>query len=225
MLDLMESKLAFFTPKGIAIPVAVSAFPDELYQAPRSWTEKAHPKLIHYNKLDKGGHSPRGNSRSYSLRKCARDLVALLDLSSYERNDMKASCALCFVCGIAVMLGYNLLAASKPAQHVYELRMYHVNPGKMDALKARFADYTDAIFRRHNMNSIGYWQPEDPPNSQNLFVYILEHASREEAKKNWDKFHEDPAWKKVKNESEKDGPLTSQIDSYFMDPTTFSKLQ
>jgi pimeloyl-ACP methyl ester carboxylesterase len=51
-----ESKLPFFAPKGIAIPVAVSAFPDELYQAPRSWTEKAYPKLIHYNKLDKGGH-------------------------------------------------------------------------------------------------------------------------------------------------------------------------
>ncbi len=51
-----ESKLAFFAPKGIAIPVAVSAFPDELYQAPRSWTERAYPKLIHYNRLPKGGH-------------------------------------------------------------------------------------------------------------------------------------------------------------------------
>jgi pimeloyl-ACP methyl ester carboxylesterase len=51
-----ESKLAFFAPKGIAIPVAVSAFPDELYQAPWSWTAKAYPKLVHYNKLPKGGH-------------------------------------------------------------------------------------------------------------------------------------------------------------------------
>jgi len=51
-----ESKLPFFDPKGITIPVAVSAFPDELYQAPRSWTEQAYPKLIYYNKLDKGGH-------------------------------------------------------------------------------------------------------------------------------------------------------------------------
>ena len=51
-----ESKLAFFAPKGVALPVAVSAFPDELYQAPRSWTERAYPNLIHYNKLDKGGH-------------------------------------------------------------------------------------------------------------------------------------------------------------------------
>jgi pimeloyl-ACP methyl ester carboxylesterase len=51
-----ESKLAFFAPKGVAIPVAVTAFPDELYQAPRSWTEKAYPRLIYYNKVDKGGH-------------------------------------------------------------------------------------------------------------------------------------------------------------------------
>ncbi len=51
-----ESKLAFFAPKGIKIPVAVSAFPDELYQAPRSWTEKAYPKLMFYKKQEKGGH-------------------------------------------------------------------------------------------------------------------------------------------------------------------------
>lgn len=51
-----ESKLAFFAPKGVAIPVAVSAFPDEIYTAPQSWAEKAYPKLIHYNRLPKGGH-------------------------------------------------------------------------------------------------------------------------------------------------------------------------
>jgi pimeloyl-ACP methyl ester carboxylesterase len=51
-----ESKLAFFAPKGVAIPVAVTAYPDELYQAPRSWVEKAYPKLIYYNKVAKGGH-------------------------------------------------------------------------------------------------------------------------------------------------------------------------
>ena len=51
-----ENKLGFFTPKGVKIPVAASVFPDELYQAPRSWAEEAYPNLIHYNKLDKGGH-------------------------------------------------------------------------------------------------------------------------------------------------------------------------
>jgi pimeloyl-ACP methyl ester carboxylesterase len=52
-----ENKFAsFFGVKGVSIPVAVSVFPDELYPAPRSWAERAYPKLIHYNKLDKGGH-------------------------------------------------------------------------------------------------------------------------------------------------------------------------
>ena len=46
----------FFDVRGVTIPVAVSAFPDEIYAAPRSWAERAYPKLIHYNKLDKGGH-------------------------------------------------------------------------------------------------------------------------------------------------------------------------
>ena len=51
-----ENKLNFFAPKHVAIPVAVSVFPDEIYAAPKSWTEKAYPKLIHYNRLPKGGH-------------------------------------------------------------------------------------------------------------------------------------------------------------------------
>lgn len=51
-----ENKLAFFAPKGVAIPVAISVFPDEIYAAPRSWAEKAFPKLIHFNRLETGGH-------------------------------------------------------------------------------------------------------------------------------------------------------------------------
>jgi pimeloyl-ACP methyl ester carboxylesterase len=51
-----ENKVRFFVPKGVKIPVASSAFPDELYDAPKSWAEQAYPKLIHFNKLPKGGH-------------------------------------------------------------------------------------------------------------------------------------------------------------------------
>ncbi|MGN7771775.1 epoxide hydrolase family protein [Phyllobacterium sp. 22552] len=51
-----ENKLAFFQPKNVKIPVAVSVFPDEIYAAPRSWTQRAYPNLIHYNRLAKGGH-------------------------------------------------------------------------------------------------------------------------------------------------------------------------
>jgi hypothetical protein len=49
-------KLGHFNGKGVSTPVAVSVFPDELYPAPRSWTEQAYPKFIHHDKLDKSGH-------------------------------------------------------------------------------------------------------------------------------------------------------------------------
>ncbi|MFJ8578326.1 epoxide hydrolase family protein [Micromonospora sp. NPDC093277] len=51
-----ENKLSFLSAKGVSVPTAVSVFPDELYQAPRSWAERAYPRLIHYNRLDRGGH-------------------------------------------------------------------------------------------------------------------------------------------------------------------------
>ena len=54
--DVPLRQLAFFAPQGVKIPVAVTAFPDELYQAPRSWTQRAYPKLVYFNKVDKGGH-------------------------------------------------------------------------------------------------------------------------------------------------------------------------
>jgi NIPSNAP len=129
---------------------------------------------------------------------------------------------LSFLCGAAVMLGFSVLSGSTPGHHVYELRLYHVHEGKMDALKARFGDHTDAIFKRHNMKSIGYWVPEDA--AQNLFVYILQHPNRQEAEKNWTAFQADPEWKKVKAESEAQGPLVDHIDRYFMDPTSYSAL-
>ena len=95
----------------------------------------------------------------------------------------------------------------------------------MDALKARFGNHTDSIFKRHNMKSIGYWSPQDEPDSLNLFVYILVHPSRQEAEKNWAAFQADPEWQKVKAESEANGPLVDHIDHYLMDPASFSALK
>jgi len=135
------------------------------------------------------------------------------------------SSLLWFIGGAAMTIGLSHIGGSKTSQHVYELRMYQVNEGKIDALIARCGDHTDGIFRRHNMKSIGFWRPQDAPYSQNLFVYILEHPSREEARKNWAAFQADPEWKKVKAESETNGALAKHIDSYFMDPTSFSALK
>jgi hypothetical protein len=140
---------------------------------------------------------------------------------------LKPSYVFSFLCGAAVMLGLSTLRRSnaQPTNHIYELRLYHVNEGKLEALKARFRDHTDALFRRHNMKSIGYWWPEDAPDSQNMLIYILEHPSRQEAEKNWAAFQADPEWQKVKAESEANGKLVDHIDHYFMDPTSFSALR
>ena len=140
---------------------------------------------------------------------------------------MKTSLVLSFASGAATMLAMGVMSRSRAdaPNHVYELRLYHVAAGKMDALKARFGEHTDALFKRHGMKSIGYWQPEDAPSSQELFIYVLEHPSREEAEKNWASFQNDPEWRKVKAESEAHGSLVDRIDRYFMDPTSYSALK
>ena len=151
--------------------------------------------------------------------------IATMKIAAAKLSGIKTASLLSFIGGAAVTLGFANVLGSNPSQHVYELRMYHVNEGKMDALIARFGDHTDAIFRRHNMKSIGFWRPQDDPYSQNLFVYILEHPSRAEARQNWAEFQADPEWRKVKADSETDGALANHIDSYFMDPTSFSALK
>ena len=150
--------------------------------------------------------------------------IATMKIAVAKLSGIKTASLLSLMGGPAVTLGFSLLGGLSSSHHVYELRLYHVNEGKMDALIARFGDHTDAIFKRHNMKSIGYWVPEDAPVSQNLFIYILEHPSRHEAEKNWVAFQADPEWKKVKAESEAQGPLVDHIDRYFMDPTSYSAL-
>jgi len=151
--------------------------------------------------------------------------ITTLKIAAAKLSDIKTASVLSLLGGSAVTLGVSLLSGSSSSQHVYELRMYHVKEGKMEALVARFGDHTEALFKRHHMKSIGYWVPQDAPSSQNLFIYVLEHASREEAKKNWAAFQADPEWQKVKADSEIHGPLVDHIDNYFMDPTSFSALK
>ena len=108
---------------------------------------------------------------------------------------------------------------------VYELRTYTCHDGKLEALKARFRDHTIAIFKRHGMESIGYWVPQDPEKSKNTLIYILAHPSLEAAQKNWAAFRADPEWVKAKAESEAAGPIVLKTESVFMTPTEFSKLK
>jgi hypothetical protein len=128
--------------------------------------------------------------------------------------------------GAAMMLStaseLEAQASGAKSEVVYELRVYHANEGKLDALVARFRDHTDAIFKRHGMISIAYWLPTDEPLKGRTLIYILKHPSRESATANWKAFHDDPEWVKVSTASEVNGKLVEKVDSTYMTLTDFS---
>src|SRR5215510_13072115 len=105
---------------------------------------------------------------------------------------------------------------------VYELRTYTCNEGKLEALKTRFRDHTIEIFKRHGIESVGYWIPQDPALQKTTLIYIIVHPSREAATKNWAAFRNDPEWQKVAADSEKNGKILAKApESVFMDPADF----
>jgi NIPSNAP len=114
---------------------------------------------------------------------------------------------------------------AQAANRVFEIRTYTAADGKLDALKSRFRDHTVKLFEKHGMTNVGYWTPQDAPQSQNTLIYILAHQSRDAAKKSWDGFRQDPDWVKAKAASEVNGPLTTKVESVFADPTDFSALK
>ena len=116
----------------------------------------------------------------------------------------------------------TVVRAQSDSKRVFELRTYTAPEGKLGDLHKRFRDHTMRIFRNHGMESVGYWQPQDPPDSQNTLIYIISHQSREQAKKNWADFQADPEWQKVSAESQVNGRIVSKVVSVFMDPTDYS---
>ena len=108
---------------------------------------------------------------------------------------------------------------------VFELRIYHANPGKMKALHARFRDHTGKLFKKHGMTIIGYWSPTDTDEAEKKLYYILAYPSKEAAERSWKAFREDPDWVKAKDESEKDGKLVDKVESVYMSPTDYSPMK
>lgn len=109
---------------------------------------------------------------------------------------------------------------------VFEMRTYTCFPGKLEALNTRFRDHTIRIFKNHGMESIGYWIPQDARKDTTL-IYIIAHKSREQAKKNWDDFRNDPEWKKVAADSEvkAGGKIVEKVESVYMDPVDYSQIK
>ena len=109
----------------------------------------------------------------------------------------------------------------------FEMRTYHAAPGKLEALHARFRDFTNKLFVKHGMEMIGYWVPVDKEGKpQDTLVYILAFPSRAARDKAWKEFTGDIEWQAVKAETEKNGPLLiGRPESVFMTATDYSPIK
>ena len=110
-----------------------------------------------------------------------------------------------------------LFAVAEPT--FFELRTYHTHPGKLDALHARFSDHTIGLFEKHGMTNIGYWTPQDQPDT---LTYLMGYPSEEAREASWKAFLNDPTWKAAYKASTADGKLVAKIESTYLTPTDYN---
>jgi hypothetical protein len=112
--------------------------------------------------------------------------------------------------------------------HVFELRIYTTNDGKLATLDTRFREHTMALFTKQGMTNLAYWHPTDADKgANNTLVYILAHKDRASATKSWADFIADPEWISVRNASEENGKILIDkgVKSVFLTATDFSALK
>ena len=117
------------------------------------------------------------------------------------------------------------ITGSKDGKRVFELRIYNATPDKLAPLNARFKNHTMALFAKHGATNIAYWNTIEPEKTQAKLYYILAHKDEATAKKTFENFGNDPEWKRVSGESERNGPIVARIESIFMKPLSFSKIK
>jgi hypothetical protein len=119
----------------------------------------------------------------------------------------------------------SLHAEDKPGK-VFEMRTYYTAPGKMQDLHARFRDHTCALFKKHGMELVGFWEPVDEKSGkEEKMVYILAYPSREAAAASWKSFGADPVWQKAREASEKNGKIVTKVESVFLNSLDYSPIK
>jgi hypothetical protein len=125
------------------------------------------------------------------------------------------------VLGLFAAVSLAVAADEKPRDpRFFELRTYHAEPGKLEALLTRFRDHTCKLFEKHGMTNVGYWVPAD--NKDHLLVYLLAYPDRTARDAAWKGFLADEDWKKAAAASEVNGKLVGKIDELFLTATDFS---
>jgi hypothetical protein len=150
-------------------------------------------------------------------------------MTAAEKERTMTKKPLLLACSVLVFIGGfvagNVVRAQSDGKRVFELRTYTAPEGKLGELDKRFRDHTMRIFKKHAMENVGYWHPQDAPDSANTLIYIVSHKSRDAAKASWAAFQADPEWQKVSTESQVNGRIVSKVVSVFMDPTDYSPLK
>lgn len=106
----------------------------------------------------------------------------------------------------------------------FELRVYHGVPGKLPVMEARFREKTSKILARHNLKVVGYWVTVDASASENSFIFMLAHQSREDAKKNWEAVRSDPEFQEIEKAEQAEKTL-EKAELIYMRPTDFSPMK
>lgn len=102
---------------------------------------------------------------------------------------------------------------------LYELRTYFMHPGRLGAIHERFREHTLALFRRHGIKVIDFWQEAD---GEELICYLCAFSDRKARDEAFDAFGKDPDWQRTREESEKDGPIVAKIESLFLTRVPYS---
>jgi hypothetical protein len=101
---------------------------------------------------------------------------------------------------------------------LYELRIYTMYEGRMDAIRTRFADHTLHIFERMGMKVVDFWM--DASGRPKLY-YVMEFTDAVERQRLWDQFRQDPEWVEVRRKSEESGPIVENVEEVFMNRADF----
>jgi hypothetical protein len=109
------------------------------------------------------------------------------------------------------------------SNRVFELDIYHAVPGKVPALAERFRS-ASRLQTQHGLHVVGYWIPQDSPAFVDTFVYLIAHDSKDDAEKNWQAFHTDPAFQEYVK-SEQSEKLIQGVDRTYMLPTDYSSMK
>ena len=107
---------------------------------------------------------------------------------------------------------------------IYELRIYDCLPGRLPALLRRFEDHTLRIWDRHGIRQAGFFTTM-VGESNNRLTYLLAWESLAEREAKWSAFGQDAEWIKARDDSERDGPIISNLSSQFLSPTAFSAVK